>query len=116
MEEMVSLLPDGIDPALLLEDRVLLLEDRVLLVERVLLAEPVLLVIATTFSTLAPKLEKQLQVKGRRTAMMRAERVRWTKITTTTRSALEAEFNWSVLVTSCSFSQASWFAKKVPGH
>ena len=110
MEEMVSLLPDGIDPALLLEDRVLLLEDRVLLVE------PVLLVIATTFSTLAPKLEKQLQVKGRRTAMTRAERARWTEITTTTSRASEAKFNWSVLVTSCSFSQASWFANKVPGH
>ena len=116
---MASLLSEEIrlaEPALLAGVAfLLLLVERLLLVEVVLLVdvERVLLVIAKAFSTLAPKPEKQLEVKGRMRARMREERARWRKMTTTTKRALEERLSWSVLATSCSFNQASWFAKKV---
>ena len=52
-------------------------------------------------------------MRGRMKARMRAEMARWTKMTTIVNAALEVKYNWSVLATSCSFSQSSWFAKKV---
>ena len=47
---------------------------------------------------------------------MRVARTRWTKRTTTTSRALVVKFIWSVLATSCSFSQASLFAKNLSEH